>query len=71
MPNIPKAVAAYLLFALAPMLALTFANFLVEPGRAWFTDITQAQELGAWAAFVAWGCLSLRLFILPLDRGTA
>ena len=66
--TITKAIVSHLLFGLAPLLVLILANFLVEPDRAWFTGLTQTQELGAWAALAAWGCLSLRLFIFPLER---
>jgi len=66
--TITKAIVSHLLFGAAPLLALILANFLVEPDRAWFTGLTQAQELGALAALVAWSFFSLRLFIVPLER---
>ena len=66
--KIIKAVAGHLLFAMAPMLAIILANFLVEPDRCWFTNTSVAQEYTAWAAFVAWSFLSLRLFIVPLEQ---
>ena len=66
--TITKAIVSHLLFGAAPLLVLILANFLVEPDRAWFTGLTQTQELGAWAALAAWSFFSLRLFIVPLER---
>ncbi len=66
--RITKAISLHLLCTMAPLLVLILANFLVGPDRAWFTGLTQAQELGAWAAVIAWSVFSLRLFIVPLER---
>lgn len=66
--RITKAISLHLLCTMAPLLVLILANFLVEPDRAWFTGLTQTQELGAWAAVIAWSFFSLRLFIVPLER---
>ena len=66
--TITKAIVSHLLFGAAPFLVLILANFLVEPDRTWFTGLTQAQELGAWAVVIAWSVFSLRLFIVPLER---
>lgn len=66
--KITKAISKYLLCTMAPLLVLILANFLVEPDRAWFTGLTQTQELGAWVALITWGCFSLRLFIAPLEN---
>jgi len=71
MTTIIKPITAYFIFTAAPLLALILANLLFEPGRVWFTGASQAQELAVWAAMAAWAFLSLRLFILPLERKTS
>ena len=66
--KVTKAISLYLLFVVAPGLLLILANYLVEPQRTWFTGLTQAQELGVLGVLSVWCFVSLRLFIVPLER---